>query len=447
VEALSNLGAALVEVNRLDEAIDSYQRAVRLKPESAELHGHLSGVLFKNHQMDEAIAAARQAIALKPAYAMGYVHLGDALQESKESNEAIIAYQRAIELDPTSGLAHFVLGNALCAIRRTDEGIAAYRQTIRLEPDNAATHWNLSLTLLRAGRLLEGWEEFEWRLADAARELARGFTQKQWGGRDTGGTVLLHAEGGMGDAIQFIRYVPLLRSPGTRFILECQPALAPLLANVPGVERVLERGQPLPPFDYHLPLQGLPRLFKTEMTNIPAKVPYLYPPEEYRRRWSGRMRRDDRALKVGLTWCGSHHSPDAPDPRSHSIETFAELSKVAGVKFYSVQKGSAAAQPRPAGMKVLDFGQALNDMADAAALMEQLDLMISVDTSTAHLAGALGRPVWVLLPRDSDFRWLLDRNDSPWYPTMRLFRQHKIGDWATPVGEMVNALRSWIKER
>jgi hypothetical protein len=303
-------------------------------------------------------------------------------------------------------------------------------------------HWGYSLILLTVGDFKNGWEEFEWRLRAPELGFHRGFSQPQWDGSNfPGKTLLLHAEGGFGDAIHFVRYVPLVSQRGGTIVLECRPELASLMTQVPGIQRVIPKGETLPAFDFHIPLQSLPRIFQTTLETIPASVPYLGALEVKARYWQDRVRAaPGPKLKVGLVWAGSNtNSPE--DQRSRSLETFAPLASIPGIQFYSLQKGPEAVQPVPEGLSLVSYADELRDFTDTAGLVANLDLVISVDTSVVHLAGAMAKPVWTLVPAKCDFRWLLGREDSPWYPTVRLFRQKKGDKWNVVVGKIAEELR------
>jgi hypothetical protein len=286
------------------------------------------------------------------------------------------------------------------------------------------------VALLRQGDFQNGWPEHEWRLKARSQFPVRPFAQPQWTGQDvTGKAILLHAEQGFGDTIQFVRYVPLVAARGARVILECQPELCGLLKDVPGAERVIGRGDPLPAFDLQCPLLSLPRAFNTMLQTIPAQHAYLMVDPERVQQWRAKLSLAHQSVNVGLCWAGSStHSNDA----NRSIDP-ARLAPLAcdGVTFYSLQKRdrSEAAPDVSATLALRDLGNQLVGFVDTAGVIANLDLVISVDTAVAHLAGALGQPVWLLLPFAADWRWLLSREDSPWYPGMRLFRQQRAGDW------------------
>jgi Tfp pilus assembly protein PilF len=404
---LEILGIFTGLAGRTAESIDFFQRALKLRPESAELHQNLALALRIAGRTDEAIAEHRRAVELKPAFVDG----------------------------------HNQLGVALSSQGRLEEARQCFRRAISLKPDLASAHWNYGLLLLSLGEFAEGWREFEWRLKMPRLKLARDFPQPQWHGQDLRGkTILLFTEGGFGDAFQFVRYVPMAAGRGAKVILECQSELLALFRNIRGISAVVARGQSLPPFDFQSPLQSLPLVFGTTLETIPVDVPYLTAPADRIAKWGGRLG-NNSSFKVGLAWSGSA----GDNARSRTLETFAPLAAIAGVTFYGLQKGAEASQPVPMGMRLIQLGPELGDFSDTAAVAANLDLIISVDTGVAHLAGALGRPTWVVIPQDPDFRWLRNRHDSPWYPTMRLFRQSDPGSWKEPIDEIVQALRNVSK--
>jgi len=450
-EAHSNLGNALRDQGQLDEAIAEYRHAITLKSDYSEAQNNLGNALRDKGQLNEAIAAFREAIALQPDFSEAHSNLGAALVDRGQLGEAITAYRQAIALKPNYAEAHYNLGNALFDKGQFDEAVIAYRQAIVLGPSCSGAHNNLALTLLLQGDFLRGWEEYEWRwkLKDAM-SLQRNFNQPQWDGSSLDGrTLLLHAEQGFGDAIQFIRYLPGVGQAGGKIVIECQPELQRLFETMAPDFPILARGQTLPAFDVHCPLLSLPRFFSTDLGNIPQTVPYLHADAAGMAIWSGRLsgfgssiRPSSPDLKVGLAWAG-HPAHKNDRRRSFKLASLAPLAEVSGMRFISLQKGDAAAEARtpPAGIKLVDVAEELKDFADTAALLANLDLVIAVDTAVVHLAGAMGKPVWTLLPFAPDWRWLLERSDSPWYPTMRLFRQPATGDWDSVMAEVREQLQ------
>ena len=443
-EALKLLGVLAAQVGKSDAGMELIRRAIQLKPDDAEAHNNLGVVLRNTGQFDEAIAAYRQAIRLKPDFAEAHNNLGSALVDVGELDEAIACCRRAIRLKSDSALLHGNLGNALKDNGQLEEAIAACRRAIELNADFVQAHWNYAWLLLTLGEFEEGWKECEWRLRMPQWiQLGRDFSQARWTGQEARGkTILLISDARFGDALQFIRYAPLVAARGATVLLECQGELAPLLKRVRGISAVFARGERLPTFDWQTPLLSLPLAFGTTLKTIPADVPYLSAPPERIAQWAKRLA-GDSLFKVGLAWAGSA----GRDVRSCPLATFAPLAGIGGVTFYGLQKGPQANQPVPPGLRLIQMGDELADFADTAALVSNLDLVISVDTSVAHLAGGLGRPVWTLISCNPGFQWLRDRTDSPWYPTMRLFRQPARGDWDSVITQVVEALSRWIKNR
>jgi hypothetical protein len=331
-------------------------------------------------------------------------------------------------------------GTALRALIRDDEALASFAAAVR--PDCAEAHWNAALIRLRRGDFATGWRDYEWRWrkADWAGRR-RSFSAPLWRGDEpiAGKTMLLHAEQGLGDTIQFVRYAPRVAERGTTVVLECAPQLKGLLQGLDGIAHVIATGEALPPFDLHCPLLSLPLAFRTELATVPSAVPYIRPPAEGAAKWRGRLPSNGRPC-VGLCWAGSNaHLNDRN--RSIALDRFAKIFTVGGVDFVSLQKDASAADAailsaHNVALPAVQFA----DFADTAAVVGMLDLVISVDTSVAHLAGAMGKPVALLLPFSPDWRWMLDRADSPWYPTMRLFRQATLGAWDGVIARVCDAL-------
>jgi len=480
-EAEHNCGNALLSLGRHGEAIDRYRRAIALRPGYAEAHYHAGYALQVQDRHQEALSWYEKAIALKPDYAEAYNNLGNALRALDRETEAIARYEQAIRARPDyaeayvnlAGMllslnrpeeaiarsealisrrpdfpdAHHVLGRALQALTRHQEAIAAYRHTTALNPRHFEAHWHEGQARLALGDLPEGWRQWEYRLLMPTSKR-REFPRPQWQG-DTdlaGKRVFLYTEPGegFGDTIQFARYAPLVARRGATVALEVQAPLAPLLGGMEGVSRVSVAGEPPPDFDYHCPLMSLPFAFKTTMASIPAEVPYLAPPRERLDRWGARLE-SGRAPKIGIAWSGRPRQGEFRN-RPIPLSLMASLLETPGLRFVALQKelreGDAALlQSHP---RVINLGPELEDFADTAAIISLLDLVISVDTSVAHLAGALGKPVWILLQYAADWRWLLERHDNPWYPSARLFRQPRIGDWESVTPRVHEALQAVV---
>ena len=446
-EAHGNLGIVLAAQGRSADAEASYRAAIGLRPNHREALNNLGVLLSDLGRWTEAEAPLREAVRLAPDAPDAYRNLGAVLTHLRRAAEAEPVLRLAVRLAPDSPEAHFNLGAALHDLRRLGEADGAYREALRLRPDFADAHNNRAYSLLLAGRYAEGWREYEWRWR--TRHMsggARGFAAPQWSGEPLDGkTLLIHAEQGLGDTLQFCRYAGLISGAG-RIILEAQPPLERLLRSLSGAVEVVARGAPTPAFDVHCPLMSLPLALGATLNAIPASVPYLRAEPIDVDRWRQRMA-PLATPRVGLVWAGNSHlgHPEfaAVDARrSVTLAAMAPLAAVRGVTFVSLQKGAPAAQgvAPPAGMILSDHTADLEDFADTAALIESLDLVISVDTSVAHLAGAMGKPVWVLNRYDTCWRWLLNRSDSPWYPTVRLFRQPAPGDWDSVMRAVATAL-------
>jgi tetratricopeptide (TPR) repeat protein len=428
-EIHNNLGGTLRDQGKLDEALACCRRALELKPNYAEAHNTLGAALNDKRKLDEAVARYRRALELKPDYAEAHNNLGAALSDQGKVEEAVTCCHRALELKPDFAGAHIDLGNALKGQGKLDEAAACYRRAMELKPDYADAHWNQSLLSLLTGDFQRGWAGYQWRWKTKDFQ-PRDFSQPLWDGQPLEGrTILLHAEQGLGDTLQFIRYAPLVKQAGARVLVECQEPLVRLLASCRGVDGLLGRGADLPPFDLHAPLLNLPGIFHTSLETIPADVPYLFADPGLAEHWRQELG-GTAGFKIGIAWRGSpiHHNDHA---RSLPLSCFEPLAGLPGACFFSLQKGAGAEELQAVRDRfpVRELGSRLEDFMDTAAVLRNLDLVIACDTAVAHLAGALGTAVWVALPFIPDWRWLLDRSDTPWYPTMRLFRQDRRGDW------------------
>lgn len=439
----SNRGLALQSLGRLDEAIEAFRTSIRLDPAIAESHYNLGTVLDDVGRCDEAAAAYQSALMLRPTYANAHFNLGQTLSRLGRMDEAEAAYRAAVDLMPALADARTNLGNLLMRRGLVAQAAASYQAAVDVAPDDPRAHWNLSLALLMSGDFERGWEEYDWRLRGGDPASARrDFTQPMWAGEPLQGkTILLHAEQGLGDALHFVRYAPAVAQRGARVVLEVHRPLLRLLDGLPGVARVVARGEPLPAFDVHCPLLSLPRVFGTTLDSVPAAAPYVVPPAEAMQAWKARLG-PRKGLSVGVVWAGNpKHTNDVN--RSLRLAALLPLLDVPGVQAFSLQKdlrpGDSDALAA-LGARMVDLGPLLDDFVDTAAVLANLDLLVTVDTSVAHLAGALGRPAWVLLPFVPDWRWMLDRPDTPWYPTMRLFRQPGPDDWDGAVGQLLHAL-------
>ena len=506
-EALSNRGNALKALGRLDEALSSYDRALKARPDDAQALFNRGVTLHELKRFDEALASYDRALAVRPDHAEALSNRGDALRGLGRLEDALASYDRALAMRPDYAEVLSNRGNVLKALRRFDDALASYDTALRLSPDNPATLSNRAVTLqaldrldealascdralalnassiealnnrasvlqeqrcfdealatydraiaiapdyaeaqanrafllLLTGDFAKGWPAYEWR-RKLPSWVERGFTQPEWSGEDIAGKrLLLHAEQGFGDTIQFARYAGLAAMRGADVVLEVQPSLAPLLGGLFGVEVVAAGRDRLPPFDLHCPLLSLPHVFATTTATIPGGVPYIVAPADRIAAWASRLPTD--GLRVGLAWSG--HPDNARDhERSIPFARLAPLIDIPGTRFVSLQKDVRAADSDDfqRSRNLIDLLGELRDFADTAAIIAQLDLVITVDTAVAHLAGAMGKPVWVLLPRVPDFRWLLDRTTSPWYPSARLFRKGQLDTWDAVIAGVAREL-------
>ena len=447
LDAHYNLGNALHMKGNLEEAITCYRNVLHLKPGDYEAWNNLGNVLKEKECFVEATASYQEALQINPNFALAFSNLGTVFQDQGEFAKAQQNYQKALDIDPQCISAHNNMGVALREQGYLDEAIAYFQKAVDINPADPEAHWNMAITSLLAGKLAEGWREYEWRFKRKnVIVVERLFSQPRWNGSDIQGRVIvLYAEQGLGDMVHFIRYAPLVAGKGATVIVECQKELVPLVQSVQGVADVFEKGAELPAFDVWCPLLSLPLLFATTSENIPADVPYLQVQKEMKETWRQRVLSDPPGFRVGLVWAGN---PKYRHDRIRScpLELFRKLGEIEGVQLYSLQKGGAAGQAKlPLGeVDIIDYMDEVRHFADTAALIENLDLVISVDTAVLHVAGAMGKRAWALLPYAPDWRWMLNRNDSPWYPTVKLFRQPKYGDWESVLNEVSCELRKEI---
>jgi tetratricopeptide (TPR) repeat protein len=448
-EACNNRGVALKELKRFDEALASYDRALALKPDYAEACNNRGNALRELKRLQEAVASYDRALALAPAHGEALYNRGNALQELRRPAEALSSYDRALACRPGYVEACNNRGNALRELKRLDEALASYQGALALRPDYAPAHWNEAIWRLLMADFDRGWEKYEWRweLADELWGVGSTptFAQPAWDGSGdiAGKTILLHAEQGYGDTIQFCRYVPLVAQKGAKVILAVQPPLERLLSGFGGAQVVLAHGEDQPAFDLHCPLMSLPRAFRTRLETIPPPAPPSVPPE-LTKEWAARLRRPGTP-RIGIAWSGR---PSHKNDHNRSIPLRAMLGLLdLPIELVSLQK-----EVRGEDQGILDahaagithFGPALTDFLETAALVSSMDVVITVDTAVAHLACTLGRPTWILLPFIPDWRWMLERADSPWYPTARLFRQRAIADWDSVMQEVFGGLHALL---
>jgi Flp pilus assembly protein TadD len=434
----TNLGTLFSERGQMDEAIACYQAALRINPNFPQAHNNLGVALAKRGRHDEALASYREALRLNPAFAEAYANLGNLLRERDEFAQAVDCYDQALRLNPTYAKAHNNRGMALLELGRVPEALANFERAVLLQADFAEAHMNRGVALLLLGRLPEGFAEYEWRSA------CKGYPEMplnlpHWDGSDLKGkTILLTSEQGLGDTLQFIRYAALVKERGATVVATCPMLLYPLLAGSPntGIDQLVPKvpgAASLATVQAVLP--SLPRLLGTTLETVPARVPYLAPDPARVDYWHAELAKYS-GLKIGIAWKGSAANPK-DRWRSVPLAQFTPLARLEGVQLFSLQVGPGREelQALAGSFAVTDLG---TSFAETAAIMKNLDLVISVDSALAHLAGALAVPVWVTVQFAPDWRWMLEREDSPWYPTMRLFRQREREKWDEVFERMAN---------
>lgn len=478
-EAYNNLGNALLEIKDYRNAADALQHAISLVPTFAPMHYNLGCVLYESGQIEASVERLRKAISIDPHLPEAWYSLGNALKDLKKYNEsmaaleraltlrptfaqawnsmaalhheradyeaALVAVHRAMELKPNFAEAYANLGSTLKDQGDLDGALEAYQKAIARQPGNPRIEWNLALVLLLKGDYERGWRFFESR---PNTDLYR-FDQPRWDGTPLNGrTILVCLEQGLGDVIQFVRFVPRLVQLGGRVIALGRSPLRRLLEGQCGIGQYVGIDEPIPPLDCYTMLLSLAGLFHVSLNDLSATNPYLRADTQLVERWGLRLGPPVHALRVGLVWAGNpNHSNDRN--RSVPLRSMAEHLAMPGVQYYSLQKdlsaGNTAAEAD--ALEMIDLTAQIEDFADTAALISNLDLVIACDTSVAHLAGAIGKPVWILLPYAPDWRWMLGRSDSAWYPSARLFRQTAPGDWSSPLTEVRKELSDLVRQR
>jgi Flp pilus assembly protein TadD len=473
-QACNNLANVLRETGRTEEAIAAYEKAIQLQPNSPEPLSNLANLLREAGEWESAMRLYHRALAIQPEHATTCNNIGNSYCERGQWSAAIGSYERAIAVQPTYADAINNLGTALEETGQRQRAMQCYQTAARLDPRAVSPPWNIALLQLLNGDYENGWHGYEHRWRQKRQSRAkRNFPQPmpRCLSELKSRRILLHAEQGFGDAIQFCRYAPMVAELAAEVILECPPQLVRLFESSliaqaerpgiedqnappvdrspafrPGLSKIIARENALPEFDQHCPLMSLPMLFSTTLATVPNGVPYLLADPEMIERWQRKFQATpvlsypeepaSQHLKIGLVWAGqSTHQKDRH--RSLTFADFSDLLSIDGVTFYSLQVGDASAQCKP---PVIDWSANLHDFADTAGLISQLDLVITVDTAVAHLAGAMGKAVWILLAYQPDWRWLLDRADSPWYPTAVLFRQTEPDDWQVPLRQVCDRL-------
>ena len=441
-------GRLLEGAERYEEAEAVYRKVTQLDARHAKAQTNLGCMLHLQGRIDEAAACYRQALRLEPGQPEALRNYALIVGGLQELQDAAAGFETYLATHPKDASAHHQLAHLHLRLGRYAQALAGYEHAITLEPDQAEYHFARAQLLLMLERYEEGWQEYEWRwrLATFNAPMRR-FTQPRWGGgRLEHGTLLVHGETGFGDMFQLVRYVALAAERCARVVVECQPALKALIADVPGVFQVVAQGDPLPAFDAHMPLISFPGVFGTTIDTIPWRGPYIQADAQKEQDWAARVAASGaRGRRIGLVWTGNPQNAGNRE-RSVTLQQLGLLAQTVQASFFSLQKGGEAVQAGnvPPGMHFLDLTGQIRDFSDTSALLTQLDLVITVDTSVAHLAGAMGRPTWVLLPFSADWRYHVGRTDNPWYPSMHLFRQERDGDWSQPLEQLKLALEAWV---
>ena len=426
-DALHLLGVSVYQSEQYDIAINLITQAIQIDSTKPLFFTNLGNAFQKQGKLEQSTQAYQKAIQIQPDYADAYYNLGNAFQKQGKLEQSTQAYQKAIQIQPDYAEAYFNLGNSLREQGKLKESTQALQKAVQIQPDYADAHFNLAMLLLLQGQFVEGWEKYEWRWDSSLKSQKRNFKRPLWDGTSLSSkSILIYAEQGFGDSIQFVRYIDLFPDT-TTIIVACQPELKSLLKRIGRIDILVTKGEDIPKFDFHAPIVSLPHIFGTVLETIPAKIPYLYPDKNSDFAF---LSNDERDLKVGIAWAGSPtHINDRN--RSISLNNFKCLLDIKGCEFFSLQVGEHHRDIKRCGYSriIKDLGKQFTNFHHTASAILQLDLVISVDTAVAHLAGALGKPVWTLLPFIPDWRWMLNRSDSPWYPSMTLFRQRKRGDW------------------
>jgi Tfp pilus assembly protein PilF len=430
-EAFYNIGNTLQEQGKFDEAITSYNKALAIKPDYAEAYNNMGITLKKQGKLEEAVEAYRKALNINPDYADAHNNMGNALQDQGKLEEAITSYNKVLSLKPDDAEAYNNMGNTLQKQGKLEEAIEAYRKALLLKPDYAEAYTNMGLTYLCKGSLEEGFKFNEWRSRKRKRTVAPARANFIWDGKQSlnNKRFVAYEEQGLGDMIQFCRYLPFLEQKGADVIFKVTPALHNLLQTMNSGVTLSTTDADEGQIDFEAPLMSLPHLFKTHLKTIPSMNPYLYADHDRIKTWAERLHTD--RFKIGICWQGSKGKIDVG--RSFPLSLFEGISKAPNVELISLHKGEGELQIKDISFDLTtlgaDFDVGQDAFLDTAAVMMNCDLIITSDTAIAHLAGALGCQTWVALKNVPDWRWMLDRSDSPWYPTMTLYRQKKHGDW------------------
>jgi tetratricopeptide (TPR) repeat protein len=443
VEARLNLGASLRRLKRFEEALASYDEALKMRPDFADAHFNRGNILQDLKRFDEACASYMSATALQPDFAEAFNNCGSIYWKAARFDEAWHCYDKVVALRPGYATGWVNLGSACEKLGRTEEALSCYHRAQKIEPDNVVAHWNESHCLLMLGDYEHGWEKYEWRWKGPQANERRAFTQPQWQGEMPlqGKTIMLHAEQGLGDTLQFCRYASKLAALGAEVLMEVQPPLVALLKSLPGASRVIPRGEALPHFDYHSPIVSLPYACKTTLDTVPSQSPYVFADTALVDAWQSRLG-DRRGLRVGIVWTTTTTIGNKRIP-------LAEIAALIGldIELFSMQKDMPDTDRASLGdyPMIRAYGDEFSDFSQTAAFAALMDIVVSVDTAVAHVAAAMGKPTCILLPHVADWRWMKTRTDTPWYPSARLFRQPASGDWRSVMNDVVAAVRAFNK--
>ena len=443
-DAYYSRGNAFFVLKRLEEALSSYNQAIAFRPNYANAYYNRGNIFNELNRFNEAIVSYDQALTINPQFAESYSNRGCSLQELQRFEEALISYDHAIAINSNYSEAYFNRGCTLQKLKRFEEALNHYDKAIKIKPNYADAYFNKSCIKILLGDYEEGWRFYEWRWkSDGFTSQLKPSPQPVWLGEQSlkNKTIVIYPEQGFGDYIQFIRYAPLLEDLGAKVILEVPALLMPVVSTLQGQFILIEKGKALPDFDYHCPVMSLPHAFKTTVDTIPNQVPYFFVNPIKQQTWQARLG-EKKQRRVGLVWSGStqHKNDHNRSILLHSLQSLFDLH----VEFHCLQKEIREDDADFAALQknIYTHIECLDDFSDTAALIDAMDLVISVDTSVAHLAGALGKETWILLPYVPDYRWMLDREDSPWYPTVKLFRQSAIGEWGSAINDIKQALQS-----
>jgi len=440
-DAYRGLGDALMYQKKYEQAIDAYNESLNINQNQEYVINSIGTIKRKQQHIKESIEYFNKAIAINPKYSNAYSNLGNSYRDLSEFNRAIEQYIIAIKYDQGNKYAYDGLGVAYNEMLRIDEAISSYKKAISIDGEYANAHFNLSLALLLCGQFKNGWREYEYRWkSENFQSPKRNFSQPQWGGQMLDGkTIFIHAEQGIGDTIQFIRYIEKVAKYNGEIIVECQKPLIKLLSNFSQISKLIYSGDDVPNFDFHSPLLSLPYILGTEVSSIPSNIPYISVDRKF-----NIDNKQEHQISIGIVWAGSPaHKNDKN--RSTTLDNFLKLLSIDNVKLFSLQVGDRKKDLDITAINdsIVDLTDNIQDYSDTASIIKQLDLVISVDTSVAHLSGAMGKPTWTLIPYSPDFRWMLNRKDSPWYPSMKLFRQSEYGNWDDVFDNVLESLKQF----